>query len=243
MDSGWNTKPTGWEETHEKYKIKHNFNKINFDTKNTDVIIVMAGGLDDNGNIHPWVKKRLDVALDLYRQNPKFILCTGGGTYHKPPILNKENFVIHESTACADYLISNDVNPQHIIKEWASYDSVASVYFSLLLCVIPRNWNNICVITSDFHMTRVKMLFEWIFKLHSNKYNFTFLNAINNMPTDILALRTKREKNSVNSLKNVITKINSLESFNKWLYTEHKAYSCSHIQKRDVISKELQKSY
>jgi hypothetical protein len=32
---------------------------------------------------------------------------TGGGTPHKPPVLDKEGFVIHESTSCAEYLIQH----------------------------------------------------------------------------------------------------------------------------------------
>jgi hypothetical protein len=32
------------------------------------------------------------------------VLCTGGGTPHKPPIM-RGDYVYHESTACADYLI------------------------------------------------------------------------------------------------------------------------------------------
>ena len=69
---GWNEKPSGWEETNDRYRLKHICAdvKVNFE-KNTDVIIVMAGGLADDGTIHPWVKKRLDLALDLYKKLQK----------------------------------------------------------------------------------------------------------------------------------------------------------------------------
>ena len=42
------------------------------------------------------------------------------------------------------------------------------LYFCLLLTVIPRDWNNICVITSSFHMERVQELFLFIFNCCSN---------------------------------------------------------------------------
>ena len=206
----------------------------------------MAGGLADDGSIHPWVKKRLDLALDLYQQTPRYILCTGGGTYHKPPLLNENKFVIHESTACAEYLINNGVDPLHIIKEWASYDSLASVYFCLLLCIIPRNWSNICVITSDFHMPRVMELFKWIFNLHQNKYNLTFLKTDDedNVPKDILKSRIEREQNSLKNLKQyVISKIKNLKELNEWIYTEHKAYSCAYLKHKEDISVDMKKSY
>lgn len=246
--NGWVQKPIGWEETDNKYRLEHKTLSVKPDITidNIDVIIVMAGGLEDDGKIYPWVKKRLDLAIELYRKIPKYILCTGGGTYHKPPILNKKKYVIHESTACAEYLITNGVNPKHIIKEWGSYDSLASVYFCLMLCIIPRNWDNICVITSSFHMERVRNLFKWIFGLHNkNKYNFLFLkvNDEDNVPKDVLDVRIQREKNSVKHLKNVISSIKTIKHFNEWLYTEHKSYSCLYLNHKEEIPDSVKKSY
>ena len=34
------------------------------------------------------------------------MLCLGGGTPHKPAVLGATGHVLHESTACADYLQS-----------------------------------------------------------------------------------------------------------------------------------------
>ena len=38
------------------------------------------------------------------RQTP--ILCCGGGTPHKPPILRPDGYVLHEGTECAQFLIA-----------------------------------------------------------------------------------------------------------------------------------------
>jgi hypothetical protein len=142
-------------------------------------------------------------------------------------------------------LISNGVNPLHIVKEWGSYDSLASVYFCLLQIIIPREWTNICVITSNFHMERVKKLFLWIFNLYKkNTYNISFISVTDedNVPVDILISRIKREKNSVKNLENVIDKIKSFKQLNEWLYTEHKAYSCAYLQREDIPDN-VKKSY
>ena len=243
MQEGWNNKPHGWEDTHDKYRIQHNHRDNTTNIQELDLIIVMAGGLDDKGQIHPWVKNRLDTAIDLYEQTPKLILCTGGGTYHKPPLLNKEKFVIHESTACAEYLIANGVKSSDVIKEWASYDSLASVYFCMLLCVIPRGFKKVGVITSNFHMKRVSMLFKWIFGLHSEEYKFMFIQVKDIMDKEKLQSRNQREKNSVQSLKNVIKDVNTLTKLNKWLYSEHKAYSCSYLNHREPICNKVKESY
>ena len=34
------------------------------------------------------------------------VLCLGGGTPHKPAVLGSSGHVLHESTVCADYLMS-----------------------------------------------------------------------------------------------------------------------------------------
>lgn len=243
---GWVSKPFGWEDTHGQYRIHYNTKPFDYVIDDQyDLIIVMAGGLNSEGKLYPWVEDRLDVAIQLYQQHKCNILCTGGGTYHKPPLLNQEKYVIHESTACAEYLMTNHVNPEHVMKEWASYDTIASVYFSLLLCVQPQNKKRICVITSKFHMERTKQLFNWIFGLHGS-YHFIFMEVSNDSikDKDMLQERIKREKQSVINVEKLKSKIKSKEDFHKWLFTEHKAYACTFWnEKREPISEKGKDSY
>jgi len=241
----WEKIPYGWEETHGKYRFISERQEIkNLPDREFDVIVVMAGGLDDNGWIHPWVRNRLDVAIELYKKKETPIICTGGGTYHKPPALNQERFVIHEATACAEYLINNGVKPESIIKEWGSYDTIASVYFTLLLCISPRNWRRICVITSTFHMPRVELLFNWICGLHHH-YHCTFVEAKDdNLDQKVVAQRTLREQKSVENVANLRKSISTKEEFHRWLFTQHKAYSCNFSkQERERIPDSQKLSY
>ena len=84
----------GWEKTKEIDKVKKKI-QVN---KNTPIqyIFVLAGGLQDNGEVHEFVKIRLDKAIELYNQHIVFqpckIIVMGGGTYHKAPILNEQNY-------------------------------------------------------------------------------------------------------------------------------------------------------
>ncbi|GAQ81408.1 hypothetical protein KFL_000790330 [Klebsormidium nitens] len=90
----------------------------------------------------------------------------GGGTSHKPPVLNKDGYVIHEGTSCAAYLTEkHGVHPDHILKEWASYDTIANGYFALTAHAIPRGWRRIMMVTSAFHFERSRLIFEWMFGL------------------------------------------------------------------------------
>ena len=95
MDNSW-----------EKLNSSQNLIELDDDKNNKieNLICVLAGGLQENGEPHEFVKKRLDKAIELYDTKKSHILVLGGGTYHKPPFLNKDGFIIHESTSCAIYL-------------------------------------------------------------------------------------------------------------------------------------------
>lgn len=247
---GWTIKPYTWEKEPEELKkqmhklanppICNKYNNILL-----DVIFVLAGGLTDNGEVHEWVTRRLDLAYSIYKNisiKPK-IICLGGGTYHKPPILNDEGYVVHESTACSEYLINLGVKSSDIYKEWSSYDTIANGYFSLMNYTMPMNFNNILVITSDFHIIRSKFIFNWIYSMINKKYNIYFESASDEgIDPTIITTRSIREKSSLNNLIGLSTKINNLVDFCKWFYEEHKAY-CSFVEENEVIDPLIRKSY
>ena len=57
----------GWEK---KKTIKHpkNRNKSSFNNKQIKYIFVLAGGLQPNGEVHEFVKLRLDKAFEILKQ-------------------------------------------------------------------------------------------------------------------------------------------------------------------------------
>lgn len=207
----------------------------------SDVIIVCAGGVLLDGSPNPWVIKRLDMCIALYRQAPRPVLCLGGGTYHKPPVLNQYGFVIHESSSCASYLLENGVESLHIIKEWSSYDTIGNAWFAFTNYIIPFKWKTLTIITSDFHSERVSVLFDWVNVLYQEPCELLFLTSENNMDSDILAVRSAREKKSCASIQQLKQKIKDCRDFVLWLYTEHNAYSIyKHVPTEDST---LKKSY
>lgn len=126
---------------------------------------------------------RLDKCADIHRETGAYIVCSGGGTPHKPPHLNEHGFVIHESVSCAQasasvaaflraprvptlrhvhamcqtlqYLMDHHgIHPRHLLREVSSYDTIGNAYFALTIHALPRKWRRLCVVTSDFHMPR-----------------------------------------------------------------------------------------
>ena len=170
---GWLDEINGWEETVQDPTIHNDLlNKIEIDTSilkcTYDAVFVLAGGITNDGLVHPWVERRLYASYLFYRENRTKIICLGGGSYHIPAICNKDGFIIHESTACAEYLINLGVNSKDVYKEWSSYDTIANGYFGFTNHIIPMGLKHILVITSDFHMDRSKEIFNWVNSLYDN---------------------------------------------------------------------------
>lgn len=248
---GWICKPDNWENISPIY----NFNDLTYNNNsiykekysNIDGIFVLAGGIKEDGKCHDFVKDRLNIAYEIHKSNNKPIFCLGGGSYHITPILNKSGFTIHETTSCSEYLISLGVKPNFIYKEWGSYDTIANGFFAFTNFILPLNLKNIILITSEFHMERSNLIFEWQNQIFNKDINIIYISSSNNnLNKDILESRKEREKNSISNLKNfLISKINTLELFHKWFYTEHKAY-CSNSEldrKFNQIDELIKKSY
>ncbi len=243
---GWIKRPEGWEDIN--YRLFRNYPKSYTESKlrkyDQDTIFILAGGLNEFAENHQWVIRRLDLAITLYRIKKRRIICLGGGTYHKKPRLNKLGYVIHESTACAQYLINQGIDAKDIMREWSSYDTIANAFFSLLNYSIPLQLDRILVITSDFHMPRTEAIFNWIYSLGDWNFNLTFVSVDSqDLDKSIIQARKEREKQSLNNLQDKIYKIKSLKEFHFWFYTEHKAYTCDFLQVNSNIDSELQKSY
>lgn len=230
---GWNVKLQGWEK---------NYNKYDVTSKKLDVIIVLAGGLNHEGKVHEWVRRRLDRAIELHKIYAIPIICCGGGTYHKPPYVNKEGFVIHESTECVNYLIQNNINPNIIYREWSSYDTIANAFFSLTNHIWCRKWKHIGIITSDFHMPRTKEIFNWIYNLNNKEYSLTFY-SVTDVDLDKKMIKTRKEREH-KSLKNILKlreEITTIEQFHEWIYSKHNAYN--NLLIKEEINEELKKTY
>lgn len=248
---GWDDKPDGWENINKTNTLCKNID-TNINNKYKDIeldaIFVLAGGLDQNGHVHEFVKKRLDQAIKIHNSlNKKIkIICLGGGTYHKPPILNKKSYVIHESTSCAEYLITRGIDPKNIYKEYSSYDTVANGFYGYLNYILPMGLKNILIITSEFHIQRSRTIFDWILSFDNTDYNILYEQTDNvGMEQDVLECRIERESKSNENLKNnLIPRIGSFTELHKWFYEEHKAYcSDSELLRNEVINENTKKTY
>ena len=219
---------TGWEKINNFTARNPNKNTVDLDFEIKNIICVLAGGLTQTGSPHQFVIERLNKAIEIIEENPDntIILILGGGTYHKPPFLNSENYVVHESTSCASYLIDKGINHSKIIREWSSYDTIANGFFAFSNYINFLDLNNIHVITSDFHMSRAKLIFNYFNGLFNKNYKIIYWETVSNIEKETFRRRVEREKGSFNSFKkNIVDKINTPQKFINWFYMHHKAYT------------------
>lgn len=188
-----------------------------------DAVVVLAGGLLPDGGLPPWVTRRLDTAAGVRRLQMRCsggeggrdaptssppalaalvpprppIVLSGGGTPHKrPPVDPVTGHPLHESTACARYLMRGGGNgagagikgwavpPGSLLKETSSMDTLGNAYFTMVSQAVPRGWRRLAVVTSSFHLQRAKALFVDIAgatgaTLHGDDewYELTFVGA------------------------------------------------------------------
>ncbi|PNH10615.1 hypothetical protein TSOC_002646 [Tetrabaena socialis] len=187
-----------------------------------DAIVVLAGGQTGPESLPEWVERRLDAALSLQRLHarPCPVLLLGGGTPHKGPYLDSRGFVIHESSACAAYLVARGADPATLLKEVSSYDTVGNAYFSLTIHALPAGWRRVAVVTSDFHMPRTASLFDAMFELL-----YVATSDAGVFEPEVLQIRKDKEAAARLSWLRTASGLTSLRQLHAWLHDTHLCYA------------------
>ncbi len=191
-----------------------------------DVILVPGGGVRKGGEIPPWTKARLDRAVQISKKEP--IVTLSAGTVHRPPPLDERGFPVFESIAASQYLMKKGIEPNRILTETCSYDTIGNAYFSRAIHVEPGQFKKICIITSDFHMPRTEAIFRWVYGLDDpgNSYQLIFESVPDTgIPDKALEARVEKERKSLIQFEDTRNRIHSLQQLHDWMYSEHAAYS------------------
>ena len=185
-----------------------------------DVIIVLAGGINSDGSLPNIPKYRVEKGVELYKQKvAPFLLMSGSWSFmldYVPPTT--------EAKAMRDYAIKLNVPEDKILLEEKSNDTIGNAYFTKVDFLIPKNWKNVCVVTSEFHMERTKYIFK---KVLGPEYDIDFAEA----PSKLTSLELKEkeiiEKKILTFTKKWMDKIKDGDdlAIKQLLYTEHPGYA------------------
>ena len=209
----------------QKDKIKYN------------AIIVLGGSFIDENTLPEWVEKRLDNAIERDDICDHFILLSRGSP-HKPPVLCNDGHAIDECQIMANYMIERNVNPQKILLDSWSMDTIGNAYSALMMHCVPRNLRRLLIITSDFHMPRSRSIFEKAFSLFPIKiFDLDFLE------TPSLLKISDREKKSFENWKIKKEKIKTLEEFHEFVFEKHEIYNSIKYSRNKNYNSEDMKMY
>ncbi|EME30890.1 hypothetical protein Gasu2_24740 [Galdieria sulphuraria] len=197
---------------------------------NWDAIVVLGGGLDTTAQPQPWVKARLERAIEV-ADRAQYIIVLSRGTPHKPPPLDKHGFPVDEATASARFLIQlGGQNPQKIVKDMWSLDTLGNAYFTRFMLCEPLRLRRLLIITNQFHLERTKYAFESVFSLPGGSECFNFELEFEgvenrNISDRQLRVRMEKEREALEQLKLLFYEVDSIGKLAEYMFIKHGAYS------------------
>lgn len=133
-----------------------------------DAIIVCSGRLSHDMTLDPESKLRLNGAIRLFNDGAsEHIIMNGGpGVYIKPDgsfgYFERGTRPVH-CDFMADYAAEMGIPQDRILKQDYTVDSVGEAYYVKMMCLEPKEWKNNIVVSSDYHMNRLRIIYERIF--------------------------------------------------------------------------------
>ncbi len=201
-----------------------------------DLIIVPGGGVRVDGTLPPWSQSRFDRALEIRGNAP--ILCLSAGTVHKSAPLP-------EAVAGAHYLIDKGLEPESIIIEKASWDTIGNAFFARTIHTDLGPWRRLVVVNSAFHMERTEAIFRWVFGLAPDLGYELFFETVPDvgMPSADLEFRCARERTSLSRVEALRARILTMSGLHEFLFTGHDAYSAAGLLKPRERDERLERVY
>ena len=190
-----------------------------------DAVLVLGGGVREGGELPSWVQRRLEWAVSI--PGEPLIMPLSAGTPHRPLPNTANGFPLFEATTGADFLLQHGIPAERILIEACSWDTIGNAYFSRVVHAEPRQLRRLLVVTSDWHLPRTKLAFDWIYRLTPQALPFELeYRAVPDpdMDQQVVRERTRKEQASADALSGVIARITTLPDFHRWLFAEHNAY-------------------
>ncbi len=123
--------------------------KISQVPKNADAIVVFAGGVGESGMAGEGYQERVQSSVELYKNGyAKYIIFSSGYTH-----LFKEPLVMQALA------VSLGVPKEVILLEGRATNTYENVIFSSRI-LKRNNWHNILLVSSPYHMRRVRLVFQ-----------------------------------------------------------------------------------
>lgn len=155
------------------------------------IIIILGSPNDEYGNLSDTALGRLIQGLQEYRRRPGYkILCTGGFGEH----FNTTD--VPHARYAINYLLQQGLSETEILEIVESQNTLEDALLSKPI-VDKHGVKSLVIVSSDFHMLRVKYIFERVFA----GYDLTFSGAKTDFTKELYEILTKHEEKELNKLK------------------------------------------
>ncbi|MEI6142651.1 MAG: YdcF family protein [Mariniphaga sp.] len=130
-----------------------------------EVLIVLGSPNSAEGKLGDIAVDRLNYCLQIFDPEKNLILCTGGfGDHFNPTNIPHANYAI-------DYLMNRGIDKGYFMEIALSSNSVEDAVKAKQVLVNSYSNYSLKIITSDFHLERVKLIFDHILTGFPKEYH------------------------------------------------------------------------
>jgi hypothetical protein len=104
-----------------------------------------------------------------------------------------------------------------------------------------KNWNNLLIITNEFHMERTQKIFNWIYSIDNegSNYELYFLQSPNiGLSSEAITARKQRERQSLVHIDQLVKEKTTLQQVYQFLTNEHSLYTAQKLINRGALDVE-----
>tara|TARA_B100000768_G_C11276589_1_gene376289 strand:- start:2163 stop:2654 length:492 start_codon:yes stop_codon:yes gene_type:complete len=161
------------------------------------ILVILGFKLNLNGKMNIILKNRLDKSALLYNSHNYDLIIVSGGNVEKST--NK-----YESDVMKKYLVEkHSIDSKIIIEEKKSKDTNENAIETYKIIKNIKNIKNVTIVTSKFHLERVKCVFSHFYK---NNFNLIFKSSKDHTCSKVLNLK-KLYENEAKYINNFLNSI------------------------------------
>ena len=153
-----------------------------------EILVILGSPNSPTGELSTLSKERLDFCLKIYQKN-MMILCTGSWGEHFNISSKPHAFYTKK------YLVKKGI-PEDRFLEFALSKNTVDDAVKIKEIVSTLENIHLTIITSDYHLERVKLIFNEILKM----YKIIFFGVKTNFEKDKLNTLIKHEKKAVEEI-------------------------------------------
>lgn len=195
-----------------------------------DTIIILGKKINDDGSLPKTLKQRVGKGIELYKKGfSDNLIMTGKWAFFR-----EKEPATRQAVSMKKYAVSCGVPPKNIYLEEKSMDTIGNAYFTKIKYLEPKNWRNIILVTSDFHMRRTRLIFDFVlgknFKIKYLKVpaKLSFFERWNRFKLEFILTQITKRLVDLNKAGND----NYIKNF---LFTRHPAYAENSPYKKQFL--------